>query len=152
MAEHDVEYEYEPSGAPSISSGASSYEDGNAVAAAFDELGATLIACTSVAGTDAEGNSWDFSLTTDETLATDTIDDQINVTAVGTLTDTAGNEYELTLHQSYVRIGKNVITVGVTDVSDAADLQTGYTAIAIDRLVSVIIDSEPSETTGPQPA
>ena len=73
-------------------------------------------------------------------------------TASGTLTDTSGSEYELTLHQSYVRIGKNVMTVGVTGVSDQSALQTGYTQIAIDRLVSVIIDSDPSETTGPQPA
>lgn len=152
VAESDVEYEYGTGGAPSISSGASSYEDGNAVAAAFDELSSVLGACTSVAGTDADGNDWDFSVTTDETLATDTIDDQINVTASGTVTDTAGTEYELTLHQTYVRIGKNVITVGVTDVSDQGEIQSGYTEIAIGRLVSVIIDSEPSQTTGPQPA
>ena len=103
VAESDVEYEYGAGGAPSISNGASSYQDLKAVAAAFDQL------------------------------------------------STAGTEYDLTLHQAYVRIGKNVITVGVTDVSDQSELQAGYTQIAIDRLVAVIIDSDPSETTGPQP-
>jgi hypothetical protein len=151
VAEQDVEYAYGESGVPEISSGASSYQDGNAVAAAFDELSTVLGACTSVTGADGDGNTWDFSVTTDETLATDTIDDQINVTASGTLTDTSGTTYDLTLHQAYVRIGKNVMTIGVTDVGDQSALQAGYTAIAIDRLVSVIIDSEPSQTTGPQP-
>lgn len=152
VAEQDVAYEFGDSGVPEINSGASSYQDGNAVAGAFDELSTVLGVCSSVTGTDADGNNWDLSLTTDETLATDTIDDQINVTASGTLTDTAGTEYELTLHQTFVRIGKNVITIGVTDLGDQSELQAGYTEIAIDRLVSVIIDSDPSETTGPQPA
>ena len=58
----------------------------------------------------------------------------------------------MTLHQSYVRIGKNVITIGVTDVSDQSALHAAYTQIAIDRFVDVVIDSEPDQTTGPQPA
>jgi hypothetical protein len=152
VAEYDVEYAYGDSGAPQISSGASSYTDGNAVDHAFVALDTALRACTSVTGTDGDGNTWDLSVSADDTAVTDTIDDQINVTASGTLTDTAGTEYELTLQQTYVRIGKNVITIGVTDVNDQSALHAGYTQIAIDRLVVVIIDSEPDLTTGPQPA
>ena len=44
-----------------------------------------------------------------------------------------------------------MITIGVTDVSDQSALHAGYTQIAIDRLIDVIIDSEPDLTTGPQP-
>lgn len=151
VAEHDVEYGYGDSGVPQVASGASSYEDGNAVAQAFTDLHSVLSGCTSVVGTDDEGNEWDLTVSYDDTVVSDATDDQINVTAVGTFTDTAGSAYELTLHQSYVRIGKNVITLGVTDLGDQTDLHKEYTQIAIDRLVAVIIDSEPSETTGPQP-
>ena len=152
VAEHDVEYAYGDSGVPEISSGASSYEDGNAVAQAFVDLRAVLEPCTSVTGEDGVDYTWDLTVSYDDTPATDTIDDQINVTAYGTVTDSGGEEeIELTLHQSYVRIGKNVITVGVTDATDQSALHDAYTRIAIDRLVAVIIDSEPSVTTGPQP-
>ncbi len=152
VAERDVEYTYGDSGLPSIRSGASSYEDGNAVAQAFLDLGTVLSGCTSVTGTDGDGTTWDLTVSYDDTVVSDATDDQINVTASGTLTDSSGTDYELTLHQTYVRIGKNVLTIGVTDLSDQSALQTGYTQIAIDRLVDVIIDSEPDQTTGPQPA
>ena len=151
VAEYDVEYEFGDSGVPEVSSGASSYEDGNAVAQAFVELRTVLGACTSLSGPDSDGNTWDLTVSTDETAVSDATDDQINVTASGTLTDTSGTDYEVTLHQTYVRIGKNVITIGVTDVSDQSALHAGYTQIAIDRLIDVIIDSEPDLTTGPQP-
>lgn len=151
VAEHDVEYTFGDSGVPAISSGASSYDDGNAVDQAFTDLSAVLSACTSVSGTDGDGYAWDMTVTYDDTLVSDATDDQINVTASGTVTDASGTEYDLTIHQSYVRIGRNVITIGVTDVSDQSALQAGYTQIAIDRLIDVIIDSEPAETTGPQP-
>jgi hypothetical protein len=151
VAEYDVEYAFGDSGVPEVSSGASSYEDGNVVAQAFAELSTVLGACTSLTGPDSEGNTWDLTVTTDETAVSDATDDQINVIASGTLADTSGTEYEVTLHQAYVRIGKNVITIGVTDVSDQSALHAGYTQIAIDRLIDVIIDSEPDVTTGPQP-
>ena len=61
-------------------------------------------------GPDSDGNTWDLTVSYDETVVSDATDAQINVTASGTLTDTSGTEYELTLHQTYVRIGKNVIT------------------------------------------
>ncbi|WP_183092577.1 hypothetical protein [Nocardioides stalactiti] len=152
VAERDVEYDFGDDGEPSVHSGASSYSDGNAVAQAFDDLSAALSACTSVTGTDGEGYTWDLTVTSDDTVLSDATDDQVNVTAAGTVTDSAGTSYDLTLHQTYVRIGKNVITVGVSGVSDQSALQAGYTQIAVDRLVAVIIDSDPSETTGPQPA
>ncbi len=152
FADHDVEYGYGDTGAPQITSSASSYDDGNAVAQAFDELSAVLSSCTSVTGTDGEGNTWDMTVTSDDTAVSDATDDQVNVTASGTFADSSGAEFELTLHQSYVRIGKNVITIGVSGFEDQSALQAGYTQIAIDRLVAVIIDSEPSQTTGPQPA
>lgn len=152
VAEYDVEYEFGDAGVPEVSSGASSYQDGNAVADAFVELSTVLGACTSVTGPDSDGNTWDLAVSTDETAVSDATDDQINVTASGTLTDTSGTDYEVTLHQTYVRIGKNVITIGVTDVSDQTELHAGYAQIAIDRLIDVIIDSEPDQTTGPQPA
>lgn len=151
VAEYDVSYGFGDSGVPAVSSGASSYEDGYAVAQAFVDLRTALSACASVTGTAGDGNDWDLTVTYDDTKVSDATDDQINVTASGTLTEPSGTEYELTVHQTFVRIGKNVITVGVTDVSDQSELQAGYTGIAIDRLVSVIIDSEPSQTTGPQP-
>jgi hypothetical protein len=151
VAEHDVEYTFGDSGLPAISNGASSYEDGNAVAQAFADLDTVLRGCTSVTGEDGDGNTWDMTVTYDDTVVSDATDDQINVTASGTVVDASGNEYELTLHQAYVRVGKNVITIGVTGVSDQSTLQAGYAEIAIDRLIDVIIDSEPSETTGPQP-
>ncbi|KAA1429388.1 hypothetical protein [Nocardioides antri] len=152
VAEHDVEYSYGDSGVPVINSGASSYQDGNAVAQAFEDLDAVLSTCTSVTGTDGEGNTWDMTVSYDDTVVSDATDDQVNVTTSGTFTDPSGSEYDLTIHQSYVRIGKNVITIGVTDFSDQSALQEAYTQIAIDRLVDVITDSEPDETTGPQPA
>jgi hypothetical protein len=152
VGEHDVEYEYGDSGVPAISSGASSYEDGNAVDQAFADLDTVLSTCPSVNGTDGDGNTWDLAVSYDDTVVSDATDDQINVTASGTLTDASGTAYELTIHQTYVRIGKNVITIGVTDVSDQSALHAGYTQIAIDRLIDVIIDSEPDQTTGPQPA
>lgn len=152
VAEHDVEYTYGDAGVPAISSGASSYDDGNAVTQAFDDLESVLSTCTTVTGTDGEGNTWDLAVTVDDTVVSDATDAQINVTASGTLADTSGNEYDLTIHQSYVQIGKNVITIGVTDVSDQSALHEAYTQLAIDRLVDVIIDSEPDITTGPQPA
>ncbi|MDZ5620151.1 hypothetical protein [Nocardioides bizhenqiangii] len=151
VAEHDVEYEFGDAGVPEISSGASSYEDGNAVAEAFVELSTVLSSCTSVTGTDSDGNTWDLAVSYDDTVISDATDDQINVTASGSLTDTSGSEYDLTLHQTYVRIGKNVITIGVTDFTDQSALHDGYTQIAIDRLIDVITDSEPDQTTGPQP-
>lgn len=152
VAERDVEYSYGDAGVPQVSSGASSYEDGNAVAQAFVDLEAALAACTSVTGDDGNGNAWDVDVTTDTTVVSDATDDQINVTAAGTLTETDGTVHDVTIHQSYVRIGKNVITLGVTDFSDQSALHAGYTQIAIDRLVDVIIGSEPDQTTGPQPA
>jgi hypothetical protein len=152
VAERDVEYDYGDSGPPQITSGASSYQDGNAVAQAFDDLAAVLRECTTVVGTDDEGGSWDLTVTTDETLSTDTIDDQVDVTATGTYTHASGSEFDVTLHQTFVRIGKNVLTVGVSDFEDQSALHDAYVQIAIDRLVAVIIDSEPSQTTGPQPA
>ena len=70
MAEHDVEYEFGDSGVPEISSGASSYEDGNAVAQAFAELDTVLGGCTSVTGPDSDGNTWDMTVSTyDETAS-----------------------------------------------------------------------------------
>lgn len=152
VAEYDVEYVYGDVGFPAISSGASSYEDGNEVAGAFEDLHAVLSTCTSVSGTDGDGNTWDLAVTYDATVVSDATDDQINITASGTLADLSGGEFELTLHQSYVRIGKNIMTIGTTDFSDQTALHEAYTEIAIDRLVDVIIDSELAVTTGPQPA
>lgn len=151
VAEYDVEYSYGDSGAPALSSGASSYSDGNAVADAFVALEAALGACTSVTGADADGNTWDLAVSYDNTAVSDATDDQLNVTASGTVTDASGSEYELTLHQSFVRIGKNVITIGTTGLDDQAALHAAYTSIGIDRFIDVIIDSEPDQTTGPQP-
>jgi hypothetical protein len=152
VAEHDVEYNY-TGGDPSIASGASSYEDGTAVAEAFDGLHEVLGSCTEVVGTDSEGFEWDLDVTYDGTLATDTIDDQVNVTASGTVVDPDGSEFDITLRQSYIRVGKNVLTVGVNSLGgDYSELQTGYTEIAIYRFTSVIIDSEPTTQLGPQPA
>ena len=151
VADHDVEYGYGDRSVPQITSSGSSYEDGNAVDQAFDSLNAVLSTCTAVTGIDGEGGTWDMTVTSDDTAVSDATDDQINVTASGTYADSSGAEFELTLHQSYVRIGKNVITVGVSGFEDQSALQAAYTQIAIDRLIAVVIDSEPSETTGPQP-
>ena len=151
VAERDVEYSFGDD-VPQVSNGASSYQDGNAVAQAFVDLEAALAACTTVTGTDSNDNTWALDVITDTTVLSDATDDQINVTASGTLTATDGTVYDVTLQQTYVRIGKNVITIGVSDFTDQSELHAAYTQIAIDRFVDVVSGSEPDLITGPQPA
>lgn len=152
VAEYDVEYSYGDSGFPAVSSGAVSFAEEGPVADAFEEMKAALEPCTSVTGTDSDGLTWDVAVTYDDTVLSDATDDQINYSATGTISDDSGNSFELSLHASLVRIGRNVIDISTSDFEDRSDLHADYVQIGIDRFVDVIIDSEPDETTAPQPS
>ena len=153
VAEYDVEYEFGDAGVPEVSSGASSYQDGNAVAdgvrraqhrARRLHVGDRPRQRRQHLGPGGQHGR-------DRGQRRHRRPDQRHRVRHPRPTR-PGPSYELTLHQTYVRIGKNVITIGVTDVSDQSELHAGYAQIAIDRLIDVIIDSEPDQTTGPQPA
>ena len=152
VAEHDAEYSYGETGLPSVESGSVSFVEAAPVAEAFTQIKDVLSTCTTVTGADSNGTEWDVTVTYDDTVVSDATDEQVNYTAAGTLTDTEGNSFEISVHATLVRIGRNVIDITTTAFEDQSVLHDAAVGIGIDRLVSVIIDSEPSETTAPAPA
>lgn len=150
-AEADSTYEYGDSGAPSVDSGLSAYADEAELVARFDEVQAALVSCTSVTGTDSDGLSYDLTLSADEDVTYDGVDDQINMTASGTVSQ--GEEsLEIYLVSTMVRIGANVATIATTHLEDPADLHAVYAEIGVERAVAVATGDEPEATTAPDPA
>lgn len=138
-------------GLPTVESTISAYDDEIAIAAVFDQVQTVLEACPSIVGPDGDGNEWDLTLeTTDE--ATYDADDQFSASASGTFTQTDGNESQIYIEWTSVRVGPNVGSVTTIDIEPRADEHAVWTQIAVDRLNAVIDGEEPAETTAPAPA
>ena len=149
--EVDVTYGYGEVGLPQVESGASTFDDEATIATAFDDVQAALTTCTTVQGTDDEGSTYDLTLVADETTSDDALDDQINLTGSGSVTDSSGNDFQISLHLTMARLGTTVVTIGTTDFSDQSAAHEVYAQIGIDRLVAVSSGQTPPATVAPAP-
>lgn len=151
-AEVKKSFAYGEQGLPGLETGVQTYGDEDEITDVFEEVQAVYAECTSVVGTDDEGNSFDLTLSTNEDPSSEGVDDQINVTATGTFTSPEGQTVEVSLHQTAVRIDNNIATIGTTAFTDATAAHATYAQIGIDRLVAVVAGEEPPATTAPAPA
>lgn len=138
-------------GLPTVESTITAYADENAIAAVFDLVQTVLEACTSIAGPDGDGNEWNLTLETSDD-ATYEADDQFSMSANGSLTQADGDESQVYLEWTSVRIGPNVAAVTTIDIEPRTDDHATWSQIAVDRLNAVVNGEEPETTTAPAPA
>lgn len=134
-----------------VESTVSAYADETALTGVFDLVQTTLAACTTVDGTDADGNTWDVELTTSDETTYDDVDDQYTVSGSGTVTAPTGQVIEVHLEQTAVRVGPNVGSIGTFDTQSRSTEHAVWAEIAVERLVDVATGEEPEETTAPAP-
>ena len=135
-----------------VESTVSAYADETALTGVFDLVQSTLAACTTVEGTDADGNTWDVDLTTSDDATYDDVDDQYSVSGSGTVTAPTGQVIEVHLEQTAVRVGPNVGSISTFDTQSRTTEHAVWAEIGVDRLVDVAHGEEPEATTAPAPA
>lgn len=135
-----------------VESTVSAYADETALSGVFDLVQSTLAACTTVEGTDADGNTWDVDLTTSDDATYDAVDDQYSVSGSGTITASTGQVIEVHLEQTAVRVGPNVGSISTFDTQSRTTEHAVWAEIGVDRLVDVAHGEEPEATTAPAPA
>lgn len=138
-------------GLPTVESTISAYDDEAGISAVFDQVQTVLEACTAIVGPDGDGNQWDLALETSDE-ATYEADDQFSLSASGTITETDGDESQIYIEWTNVRIGPNVAAVTTVDIEPRTDDHAVWSQIAIDRFIAVIEGEEPAATTAPAPA
>jgi len=139
------------SGLPDVESTVSAYDDENAISAVFDQVQTALAACTTVSGADGDGNEWNLSVTTSEDATFD-VDDQLAVSASGTITEPGGSPTQIYIEWTNVRVGPNVGSVTTIDIEPRPTEHDIWAQIAVDRLLAVVNGEEPAATTAPAPA
>lgn len=132
---------------PSLTTGIYSYDD---IAPASDPFEATLTAlegCTKVDETRKDGVRIRLGVSTDSDTATPDADEQLNLTATGSITS-RGSTVPFGVWASVVRIDNHVVSVIYTDldVATGADSTDALTRAAVGRLVAVLAGEEPSQT------
>lgn len=139
-AEAEAEVTFEAvgeTGLPTISSGVASFASEQELADAFDAIRAALADCTSIEETDEDGLRTFLELSTDEEQVSDSVDDQINIDAVGSISS-GQFEAPLGFYVSMVRIDNNAAFVLYGDLSDVEpDTRDDYVESAVDRLTAV---------------
>ena len=135
-----------------VESTVSAYADEPAITALFDQVQTVIAACTTVTGADSDGNEWDLTLATTEEVVYDDVDDQYSVSGGGTITTPAGDDFEIYLEQTAVRVGPNVASISTFDVEPRSSEHAVWAEIAVERLVDVAEGEEPESTTAPAPA
>ena len=148
----EIDYEFESElGNPAVISIIESYDDTDSADALVETLRGELDGCDAVDYEDEDGTTFSLDVSTDDEQTADGTDDQLNVTASGTIAS-GGMEFPFTLALSVSQVGQHLTMVGVTDLgpSSSVDVES-YTQIAVDRLVAVADGDEPAETTAPAP-
>ena len=148
-----IDYEFQNDmGNPAVLSSVESYDDTDSADSAVDALRDELDGCDAVDYEDEDGITFSLDVTSDDEQTADGTDDQLNVSAAGTI---GSGEIELpfTLELSIAQVGQHLTIVGVTDLgSHSSDAVDDYTQIAVDRLAAVADGDEPAETTAPAPS
>lgn len=138
-------------GLPSVSHEVLYFEDEDAISAKVDEVQELLSGCTEISETTEDGLVYDVTVTSDETPVSDEVDDQINITVAGTVTQ-EGTSNNISQHLSVSRIGNVLTEVSTLDLGDESEMHSGLAEIAVDRLVASLAGEEPAETAAPPAA
>ncbi len=134
------------SGLPAVGHSVGSYESVAQAQENLDQLTDALDGCHSVEEKDADGTQMKLSIDTDTEKSVSDVDQQVNVTAVGS----AGNEVlslPIAFRYSIARIDNHLSLLFYADLTDSAQTATSSTdalvAAAVSRLRSVIAGDEP---------
>lgn len=148
----EIDYEFESElGNPAVISIIESYDDTDSAEALVETLRGGLEGCDAVDYEDEDGSTFSLDVATDDEQTADGTDDQLNLTASGTIAS-GGMEFPFTLALSLARVGQHLTMVGVTDLGSSSSVDVdAYTQIAVDRLAAVAAGDEPAETTAPAP-
>lgn len=134
-----------------VESTISAYDDEPGLTAVFDQVQVAVAACTTVTGPDGDGNTWDLTLTSSDEAVYDDVDDQYSVSGTGTFTTPEGENFEVYLEQTAVRLGPNVASVNTIDINSRTTEHATWAEIAVERFVDVAEGDEPDGTTAPAP-
>ncbi|MET3961081.1 hypothetical protein ABIE44_001015 [Marmoricola sp. OAE513] len=132
-------------GFPLISSSVDSYDSVEDAKEALEDFRDAMADCTTVDDTDSDGVATKLAVTTSDDKTDDSTDDQVNLTAVGTIAATDGS-YPLGLWAAAVRIDNHVHVITVGDLDDAApgDIEE-LVQVVNDRLIAVAKGDEPDD-------
>ncbi len=150
-AEIEAEVEYTSTsevGLPSVEHSVYSYTEIDPISERIEEVSTALDGCDTVEETDEDGTEF----TLDVTLSTDTTsevaDEQIALTAVGTVTS-QGQQLPLGVFMSSVRVDNHVSVIVYTDIPDDEETTQAafesYVDAAAERLAAVAAGDTPSE-------
>lgn len=151
QAKAGTEFEYGDS-LPTVDTSISAYAAEPSIKAIFDQAQVVLGACTTITGEDTDGNAWDLTMTTTEDVRYDDVDDQLDLSATGTIAEPGGQPVEVYIETTYVRVGPNIAVVATVDVQQRSTEHAAWAEIAVERLVDVAQGDEPEDTTAPAPA
>ncbi|WP_322937637.1 hypothetical protein [Nocardioides bizhenqiangii] len=146
-----AEYDFEEDSLTTLLSAAGSVADEADATSFVDAAQATAAGCTSVNGTDDDGDQWEGTLTADETITNDAIDDQLLVEFDGTITTPDGTDLDIETRYLLARTGPHIaIVLSVNFPTYNYFDDAAYLQIAVDRFAAVATGAEPPVTVGPE--
>ncbi len=145
-AERDYEADTEIS-LPGVFSAVASFDTDAPAKKGMSEVRKALADCTEVAETDDDGSRFELTIATDDEKAGAEADDQVNLSATGTVT-VQGLTLPMAVHLSIIRVGNHVTMSGIVTMGeDARSDADEIAAAALARLVAVIEgDPVPAQT------
>lgn len=133
----------EEPGMPGVLHGVTGAPDAGTAEQALDRFVTVMADCTRVDSTDGDGTRWQFDVGTDEDTWADGADQQVNMTATGSVR-LQGFTVPIDIRLTFLRIGSAVCMVGFFDMTeDAGTAPRELVAAATARLRAVLAGEEP---------
>ena len=130
----------EDPGMPGIFQGVFAAEDVETAEEGMAEIADTLDGCDRVDSTDDKGNRWQFDVDFDRSAGARGADQQLNLTASGSLTSSL-LELPISIAFTVVRVEEAVTLIAFFDMAeDIAEAHRDVTGAAVERLTAVVED------------
>jgi len=135
----------EEPGMPGVFQALTGAPDADTAEEALDKFVTVMDGCTRVDSTDDDGTHWQFDIATDEDVWADGADQQVNMTATGSI-GLSGLSVPIDIRLSFLRLGSVVCMVGFFDMTeDAGTAPHELVVVAALRLHAVLAGEAPPE-------